>query len=120
ERAGARLAFGKAQNIFNRSDSGERFLAELTQFEGKRPDELAVDVDRAPAHSSNHARVLHFWAQELYQDDRLLRRQKIRHHPDHYQIELFDLVACKNRVSLALHSGLNLRKRKNLRVGGKK
>ena len=39
---------------------------------------------------------------------------------NHKQIELFDLVPGEDRVSLALHSGLNLRKGENFWIRGEK
>ncbi len=57
-----------------------------------------------------------FRAFKLNENDGLLGPEKIGHDPEYFQVELFDLIPGKNRVSVALHSRLNLIERQE--IGG--
>jgi hypothetical protein len=50
----------------------------------------------------------------LDQDNGLARPKEIGHHPNDFEIELFDLIAGEDGVSVALHAGSDLVERKNL------
>ena len=58
--------------------------------------------------------MLDFRPFELHQDDGLFGPQEIRHHADDFEVELFDLVAGKDGVSVALHARTHLINRKCL------
>jgi hypothetical protein len=94
--------------------AGDGILRENAQLERKRASKLAVEINRAAAHSRDHAGALDFGPLELNQDYRLLRAEEIGHHADNFEIKLFDLVAGEDRVCIALHSGPNLIEWKNL------
>src|SRR5215510_6319704 len=51
---------------------------------------------------------------ELHQNDRLLGAQEVGHDADHFQVELLNLVARKDRVGVALHARTHLIDRKYL------
>src|SRR5690242_5860410 len=90
----------RIQNVLNRSHSGNRFLGEDAKLQRKRSGKLAVQIDRAAAHSSDDARVLNLRPFELDEDDGLLRAKKVVQDPDDFQVELLNLVPRKNRVRI--------------------
>jgi hypothetical protein len=49
-----------------------------------------------------------FWAFQLHQDDGLLGAKKIVQDPDDFEVELFHLIAGKNRIRVPLHARANL------------
>jgi hypothetical protein len=57
----------------------------------------------------------------LDQDNGLARPKEIGHHPNDFEIELFNLIAGEDRIRVALHACLDLVEGKNLiglRQGG--
>src|SRR5712664_2065385 len=87
------------------------------ELEGKS----AGERDGTAAHAGDDAGALDLGAFELDEDDGLARPKKIGHHSDYLEVELFNLVAGEDGVSVALHARSDLVERKNfsrLRGGG--
>ncbi len=99
---------GRSDDICDGRYAGNGVLGENTELERERASKLAVEINRAAAHSCDHAGTLDFGPFELNEDYRLLRAEEIGHHADNFEIERFDLVAGENCVRVALHSGPNL------------
>jgi len=111
----------RANDVFDGRYARDGIFGEDAEFEGERAREFAIQIDGAAAHARDDASALDLGAFELNEDDRLARPKEIGHHPDDFEIELFNLVAGEDRVRVALHPGSNLVERKNLirlREGG--
>jgi hypothetical protein len=67
----------RIQHISNGCDAGDGLLGEYSKFQGERARQFAIEIDGAAAHPCHHARVLHFGAFELDEDDSLLGTEKI-------------------------------------------
>ena len=100
--------YRRANDVCDRSYAGDGVLRENTELERQRASKLAVEINRAAAHSCDYAGTLDFCALELNEDYRLLRAEEIGHYSDNFKIEFFNLVAGENRIRVALHSGPNL------------
>ena len=61
------------QHRSDRSNAGDRFLGELADAECERANELAVNVNRAAAHSGNYTGIFRLFSVETNQDDVALR-----------------------------------------------
>jgi len=93
--------------ILDGSDAADGFFRENAELEGKSASEFAFEIDGAAAHACDDAGVLGFWPLKLDENDGLLGAEEIGHNADDFEVELFDLVASKNGVGVALHSGTN-------------
>ena len=57
-----------------------------------------------------------FFAEQLDEDDVLLRAERVVQDAENDQIHFFDLVARENRVDVAFHAGLHLAEREKSRA----
>ncbi len=114
----------RANDIFDWRYARDGIFGEDAELKGERAREFAVQIDGAAAHAGDDASALDFRTFELDQDNGLARPKEIGHHPDDFEIELFNLIAGEDRISVALHAGSNLVERKNLiglcECGGRK
>src|SRR6266478_5051715 len=104
---GSRLG-RRVQHILDGSDPGDGLFGEDAQFQRQGASKFAVELDRAPAHSRNHAGVFDFWTLLLYQDDGLPEAKTISLHADVLVYDLFHLIAGKDRIGIALHARAHL------------
>jgi len=98
----------RANDVCDGRYAGDGILRENTELERERASKLAVEINRAAAHSCDYAGTLDFRSLELNEDYRLLWAEEIGHHADNFKIEFFHLIAGEDRVCIALHSGPNL------------
>ena len=101
-------------DVFDGRDAGDGIFGEDAKLQGKSTGEFAVEIDRAAAHTGDHAGALDLGALELDEDDGLARAEEIRHYADDFKVKFFDLVACENRIGVALHAGTDLIEGKDL------
>ena len=85
--------------------AADRFARKGSQLERQRAGQLAVEKYRAAAHARDDARLLHLVAQQPHQNDVEFRTDGVVQHADHFQVDLFNLVALENRIDHALQSG---------------
>ena len=90
-------------------DTGDRLLRELAELIRHRSDQLAVDVDGAPAHAGDDTRLRQRAALETRQDQVALGRDDALQRADDVDPELFDAVALEDRAPDADHAGLHVR-----------
>src|ERR1700687_2716133 len=103
----------RPQNILDRRYSRNRLLRERAQLQRERSRQFAFKINRAAAHPSYDAGMLHLRAHQLHQDDGLFRTHEIIHDPEHHQLELLNLISLENRKRVAAHSGMDLIQRNN-------
>ncbi len=111
---GSRVGEAQIKHVLDGSDAGEGFLGKNAELQGKRSGKLSFEVDGTAAHSRDHAGMFDFRALEFHEDDGLFGSQEIGEDADDFEVELFDLVAGKDRVGIPFHAGLDLIERKNV------
>src|SRR5207244_12813025 len=74
---------------------------------------FSVEIDPAAAHSCDNSSVLNVRSLQLHKDDGLLGAEKILQNADHFEVELFHLIAGENRVSVSLQACAYLAERKD-------
>ena len=91
-----------------RSDSGDRLLGELADAIRDRPDQLAIDVNRAAAHARDHAGVFDLGAVQTRQNDVGLRAGHVAQHAENFDVHGLRLHAFEDGVGDAVHAGFHL------------
>ena len=81
-------------------------FVKLPKLQRQRAGQLSVEIDWAAAHPGDDAGLLHFVAEQPDQNDVQLRAHGVVQDTDHFEIDLFDLIALENRIGDALHAGL--------------
>jgi len=114
---GGHLRLGM-NDVLDWGNAANGFLGENAQLQGESARKLAFEIDRAAAHPSDNAGVFNFWTLELDENDGLSGSKEIGHDADDFQIELFNLIARKDGVGVALHAWANLAKWDDFRGGG--
>ena len=103
----------RVQHVLNGRNASDRLLRKNAQLQRQCAREFSVEIDRAAAHSCDNPSVLNFRSLQLHKDDGLLGAEKILQNADHFEVELFHLIAGKNRVSVSLHACAYLAERKD-------
>src|ERR1035441_540434 len=100
---------GGAQHGLDGTDAGDGVLGKR---EGHcyRPDEFAVDVDRAPAHALHDAGVFQRSAGEAGEDEGFLGADIVEHAQD-FDLEVLDFVPVKDGAPGAVHPGFEVLER---------
>ena len=107
------------EHVLDGRHAADRFLRERAEFQCERANQLAVNVYGAAAHPRDDPRLLHFVTQQANQDHVLLRPDGVIEHADHFEIDLFHLVALEDRVSHTLHAGFDFTQREERRTIGR-
>src|SRR6267378_4214598 len=94
-------SYRRTNDICDGSYARNGILRENTELQRKGARKLAVEINRAAAHSCDHAGALDFGPFELNEDYRLLRAEEIGHYSDDFEIKPFHLVASENRIRVA-------------------
>ena len=103
----------RVQHVLNGRNASDRLLGKNAQLQRQCAREFSVEIDRAAAHSCDNTSVLNFRSLQLHKDDGLLGAEKILQNADHFEVELFHLIAGENRVSVSLHACAHLAERKD-------
>ena len=107
------------EHVLDGRYAADRLFRERAEFQRERANQFAVDVDRAAAHPGDDTRLLHFVAQQANQDHVLLRPDGVLQYADHFEIDLFHLVALEDRVGHTLHAGFDFTQREERRTIGR-
>ncbi len=105
------------QHLLDRRDTRDRFLRELTDAEGKRARQLAVEIDRAPAHAGNHAGIFGLGAVQTHQDNVALGTVHVVHDAQNFHVHGLGLHTLKHRERGAFHAFVDLIERHDGRRG---
>src|SRR6202035_1544350 len=76
---------------------------------------LAVQIDRATAHTRNHAGVFRFFTGQANQDDVPFRTVRVLQNPENFHPHGFGLGSLKYGIGDAVHAGVNLTDRNRLK-----
>src|SRR6185437_12087506 len=99
------------EHLGNRGHAGDRLLREFPDSERNRARELAVEIDRAAAHSGNNAGVLGLGPTQADKNNVALRSIGVLQHTQNLDWHWFRLSALKNGIGDTMHSGLDLGQR---------
>ncbi len=77
------------QHLLNRGHAGDRFFRELADAEGKRARQLAVEINRASAHTGNHAGIFRLGTMQPDQDNVALGSVHVAHHAQNFHVHGF-------------------------------
>ena len=92
----------------NRRDARDRFLRELSERVRHGADEATVDIDRAPAHAGDHARIGERSPFELGENQVAARADDVAQHAEDVDLEILELIALKHRLADADHARFEL------------
>ena len=108
---------GGAYHVLDGADGGDGILGER-EGHGHGAGQLAVDVDRAAAHSFHDAGMFQGTAGKPCQDERLFGSDVVEH-PENLHLEFVHPVAGEDRAANAAHAGPDVLQRKERTLGGK-
>ena len=100
---------GISDHLLDRLDTRDSLLG-VRKTKRNRANQLAVNVNRASAHSLHHASALQRSAGEPGQNDGLLWSDILEYAED-FDLELFDAVTLEDGPADSMHSGANVSKR---------
>ncbi len=115
-RSGRRLLLLDLQHLLDRRHSGHRLAREAPRVGDRSPQPVA-EVDRAAAHAAQHPGVGERPPGQSDEDQIVLRRHVLQR-SDHLDLEVLDARAVEDRLSHALHAGLDFAERNDLLTAG--
>src|SRR5262249_51107771 len=89
-------------------DPGDWFLGELSERIRNGADQTPIDIDRAAAHTGDHARIRERSAFELGGNQIATRTDDVAQHAEDVNLEVLQLIALKHGAAGANHAGLEL------------
>ena len=108
----------RVDDVGYRRHAGYRLLGEEADADRERADQLAVDVEGAPAHAVGHPLELHKLAPQADQHQVDVRAQGAAHHAEHLGLHLLHLGATEGGPDDAGHARLDAVHRHQLGLGG--
>ena len=88
-------------HLFNRLNARDRLLRKR-ETESNRTEQLAVNVNGAPAHSLHDPRLFEWAAAQASQYDALLRSEIFKYAED-FDLEIFDAIVMEDSAANAVH-----------------
>ena len=93
-------------HLFNRLNARDRLLRKR-ETESNRTEQLAINVNGAPAHSLHDASLFEWPSTQSSQYDALLRSEILKYAED-LDLEIFDAIVMEDSAANALHARLDV------------